>query len=91
MQQVKTTKNDLTDIMQTLCENYIRNSYLLASRQQNSQETLHNRKISYLSYVMKTAHRVAIFSGMYDYAMLTMKQRAITVARDNNFLIDPKN
>ena len=42
------TKNDLTEIMQTLCENYIRNSYLLASRQQNSQETLHNRKTSYL-------------------------------------------
>lgn len=88
MQQVKTTKSDLTEIMQTLCENYIRNSYLLASRQQNSQETLNNRKKGYLSYVMKTAHRIAIFTGNYDYAMMIMKQRALMVAHDNNFLLD---
>ena len=79
------------DIMQTLAENYIRNSYLLASRQQNNKkalETLHNRKIGYLSYVMKTAHRIAIFTGRYDYAMMIMKRRALIVAHDNNFLLD---
>ena len=91
--QATTTKNDLTEIMQTLAENYIRNSYLLASRQQDNKkalETLHNRKIGYLSYVMKTAHRIAIFTGKYDYAMQVMKQRALTIAQENNFLI-PKN
>ena len=86
--QATTSKSELADIMQTLCENYIRNSYLLASRQQNSQETLHNRKIGYLSYVMKTAHRIAIFTGNYDYAMMIMKQRARMVAHDNKVVLD---
>ena len=89
--QATTTKSELTDIIQTLAENYIRNSYLLASRQQNSQETLHNRQTGYLSYVMRTAHRIAIFTGKYDYSMMIMKQRALMVAHDNNFSIDPKN
>ena len=40
---------------------------------------------------MKTAHRIAIFTGNYDYAMQIMKQRALMVASDNNFTIDSKN
>lgn len=91
--QATTKKSDLTDIIQTLCENYIRNSFLLASGKQDDTkalETLHNRKSGYLSYVMRTAHRIAIFTGNFDYAMQVMKQRAITVAHDNNFTI-PKN
>ena len=85
------TKDSLTEFMQIACENYIRNSFLLASRQQNSQETLNNRKKGYLTYVMRTAHRIAIFTGKYDYSMMIMKQRALMVAHDNNFSIDPKN
>lgn len=88
------SKDSLTEFIQIASENYIRNSFLLASGKQDdtkAQKTLNNRKAGYLSYIMKTAHRVAIFSGMYDYAMQTMKQRAIMVAHDNNFLIDPKN
>ena len=85
-------RNSYTEYMQIACENYIRNSFLLASGQDDKKalETLNNRKAGYLSYVMKTAHRVAIFSNMYDYAMTTMKMRAFTVAKNNNF-IDPKN
>lgn len=92
--QVKMSKDSLTEYIQIACENYIRNSFLLASGKQDDTkaiETLNNRKSGYLSYVMKTAHRVACFSGMYDYAMTTMKQRALMVAHDNNFTIDPKN
>ena len=74
-------------MIQLLAENYIRNSFLLASRQQKGTETLQNRKEGYLSYIMQTAHRIAIFTGKYDYSMQIMKQRAITVARDNNFLL----
>ena len=90
--RVKMTKDSLTEFIQIACENYIRNSFLLASGQDGTKalETLHNRKTGYLSYAMKTAHRVACFSCMYDYAMTTMKQRALMVAQDNNFLI-PKN
>lgn len=93
MQLATTTKSELTAIIQTLAENYIRNSYLLASGKQDDKkalETLNNRKIGYLSYVMKTAHRIAIFTGSYDYSMQVMKQRAITVANNNDFTI-PKN
>ena len=93
MRLATTKKSDLTEIMQTLCENYIRNSFLLASAKNDNKksiETLNNRKKGYLSYVMKTAHRIAIFTSSYDYAMSTMKQRALMVAHDNNFLI-PKN
>ena len=92
--RVKMTKDSLTEFMQIACENYIRNSYLLASGKQDDTkaiETLNNRKSGYLSYAMRTAHRVACFSSMYDYAMTTMKQRALMVAQDNNFNIDPKN
>lgn len=91
--RVKMSKDSLTEFMQIACENYIRNSFLLASGKQDSKaiETLNNRKAGYLSYVMRTAHRVAIFSGMYDYSMQVMKQRAIMIANDNNFSIDPKN
>ena len=92
--RVKMTKDSLTEYIQIACENYIRNSFLLASGKQDDNkalETLHNRKTGYLSYAMKTAHRVACFSSMYDYAMQVMKQRALMVAQDNNFLIDPKN
>lgn len=91
--QVDTTKDSLTEYIQIACENYIRNSYLLASSKQDNKkalETLHNRKIGYLSYIMRTAHRIAIFTGRYDYAMQIMKQRALTVAHDNNFLLDKK-
>ena len=94
MQQATTKKSELTDIMQTLCENYIRNSFLLASAKNDNKksiETLNNRKNGYLAYVMKTAHRIAIFTGSYDYSMQVMKQRAITVSNNNNFSIDPKN
>lgn len=89
MMAITTTKSELTDIIQTLAEIYIKNSYLLASRQQDGKkalETLNNRKAGYLAYVMKTAYRIAVFSGNFDYAMQTMKQRAITVANDNNFM-----
>ena len=88
------TKDSLTEFIQIASENYIRNSFLLASGKQDNTkaiETLNNRKAGYLSYIMKTAHRIAIFSGMYDYSMQIMKQRAITVASDNNFTIDSKN
>ena len=91
--RVKMTKDSLTEFIQIACENYIRNSFLMASGQDDTKalETLHNRKTGYLSYAMKTAHRVACFSSMYDYAMTTMKQRALMVAHENNFSIDPKN
>ena len=91
--QVKMSKDSLTEFIQIASENYIRNSFLLASGKQDSKaiETLNNRKAGYLSYIMRTAHRVAIFSGMYDYSMQVMKQRALMVAQDNNFSIDPKN
>lgn len=62
--RVKMTKDSLTEYIQIACENYIRNSYLLASGKQDDTkalETLHNRKTGYLSYAMKTAHRVACF------------------------------
>lgn len=94
MQLATTKKSDLTDMMQTLCENYIRNSFLLASGKNDDSkalETLHNRQTGYLNYVMKTAHRIALFTGKYDYAMQVMKQRALMVAQDNNFTIDSKN
>ena len=86
--KVKMSRDSLTEFMQIACENYIRNSFLLASGQDEKKalETLNNRKAGYLAYVMKTAYRIAVFSGNFDYAMQTMKQRAITVANDNNFM-----
>ena len=92
--QVKVTKDSLTEYIQIACENYIRNSFLLASGKNDDSkalETLHNRKAGYLNYVMRTAHRIAIFTGSYDYSMQVMKQRAITVSNNNNFTIDSKN
>lgn len=94
MRAITTTKSELTGIIQTLAEIYIRNSYLLASSKQDDKkalETLNNRKAGYLSYIIKTAYRIAVFSGNFDYSMQIMKQRAITVANDNNFTINPKN
>lgn len=91
--KVNMTKDSLTEFIQIACENYIRNSFILASGKQDKKalETLNNRKAGYLSYAMQTAHRVATFSGSYDFAMQVMKTRAIMVAQDNNFTINPKN
>ena len=93
--QVKVTKDSLTEYIQIACENYIRNSFLLAGKGK-MMIVKHLKhyiivKQGYLNYVMRTAHRIAIFTGSYDYSMQVMKQRAITVSNNNNFTIDSKN
>ena len=91
--QVETTKDDLAQFCQIIAEQYIKNSFYLASKysnQEKSEQVLHNRKTGYMKYIIRTCKRVALFTSNFDYAMQVMKQRALTVANDNNFLI-PKN
>jgi len=87
------TQDDLTQFCQIMAEQYIKNSFYLASRytnQDKSEQILSNRKNDYMKYIIRTCKRIALFTNNFDYAMSTMKQRAITVASDNNFT-DSKN
>ena len=88
------THDELTQFCQIIAEQYIKNSYYLASKyinQEKSEKMLHNRKNDYMKYITKTCMRLALFTDNFDYAMQIMKQRAITVCNNNNFTIDPKN
>ena len=92
--QATTTKDDLTQFCQIIAEQYIKNSYYLASKysnQEKSKQVLHNRKNDYMKYIIRTCKRIALFTSNFDYAMMIMKQRALMVANDNNFTIGPKN
>ena len=88
------TQDDLTQFCQIIAEQYIKNSFYLASKysnQEKSEQVLHNRKNDYMKYIIRTCKRIAIFTGNFDYSMQVMKQRAITVSNNNNFTIDSKN
>ena len=87
-------QDELTQFCQIIAEQYIKNSFYLASKYINpekAEKMLHNRKKDYMKYIIKTCMRLALFTDNFDYAMQIMKQRAITVCNDNNFTIDPKN
>lgn len=82
-------RDDLTQFSQIIAEQYIKNSFYLASKyanQEKSEQILSNRKNDYLKYITRTCKRVAIFTGNFDFAMSVMKKRAITIANQNNFL-----
>lgn len=84
------SRDDLTQFSQIIAEQYIKNSFYLASKyadQEKSEQILSNRKNDYLKYIIRTCKRIAIFTGNFDYSMQVMKQRAITVASQNNFLL----
>ena len=88
------TQDDLTQFCQIIAEQYIKNSFYLASKysnQEKSEQVLSNRKNDYMKYIIRTCKRIAFFTNNFGYAMMIMKQRAITVSNENNFSIDPKN
>lgn len=83
-------QDDLTQFSQIIAEQYIKNSFYLASKyanQEKSEQILRNRKNDYLKYICRTCKRIAIFTDNYDFAMTCMRMRAYTVAKQNNFLL----
>ena len=84
------TQDDLTQFCQIMAEQYIKNSFYLASRyanQDKSEQILSNRKNDYMKYICRTCKRIALFTNNVDHSMMIMKQRAITVANMYNFQI----
>ena len=84
------TQDDLTQFCQIMAEQYIKNSFYLASKYNNqakSEQVLSNRKNDYMKYITRTCKRIALFTNNVDYSMMIMKQRAITVANMYNFQI----
>jgi len=73
-----------------MAEQYIKNSFYLASKysnQEKSEQVLSGRKNDYMKYIIRTCKRIALFTNNVDHSMMIMKQRAITVANMYNFQI----